>query len=367
MHPLKNTERTKNTERIGAIDALRAFALLGILLVHTVENFGFFEESLSTGPVDRFLSMVISNIFHNRSNAIFSLLFGCSFWFLLRNPRYPSIKFAWRCILLAAIGVVAKLFYTYDILLWYGLCGVLLIAFRRCPARVLAAVAVGLLLLSPVLSYFHPARLLHSTPFEPRYITGHTLGEITDYPLSEAVKESLLAALDNLSLRTLGLMVLGYWAGCKGYILRWREIITGRLTLVATIATGVLFAISHVVRGDGSSLLFLISSDWLFTAQALFMTILFLWLCRKGGRWVEPLACYGRLGLTNYFFQSVIGVTLTCVWLLPSGYTLTMQCVIMTAFFLLQMAFSIFWCRTHRYGPLEYLWRKATSLIPNRK
>ncbi|MDE6317823.1 MAG: DUF418 domain-containing protein [Muribaculaceae bacterium] len=358
-HPVK-------TDRIVAIDALRAFALLGILLIHTVENFDFFEESLTVGPVDNLLNMVIGNLFHNRSNAIFALLFGCSFWFLLRNPLYPSCKFVWRCVLLVGIGVIAKVFYTYDILMWYGLCGVMLVSVRRCPPRALLAIALILLMLSPFVAALHPGKLIFPQEMPARYISGYTMREVLDYPLIDSVKTSLVSVLDNLSLRTLGLMVLGYWFGQKGYIMRWKEIVTTRLMLTACLITILMFAFVLVIRDDGTSRLFLVSAEWLFSVQALFMAILFLWLCRKTARWQKPLACYGRLGLTNYFFQGIVGVTLTCMWFIPYGMHLTLQIAVMLAFFGMQMLFSIFWCRTHRNGPLEYLWRKATSIIPNR-
>ena len=354
------------TDRISAIDALRGFALLGILLIHTVETFAFFEDSLIEGPVDNALKMLLGNLFHNRSNAIFALLFGCSFWFLLRNPLYPSVKFVWRCVLLAAIGVVAKLFYTYDILFWYGLCGMLLVAVRRCPPRVLLVLSAALLIASPFVAALHISDWLFPETLPDRYVSGYSLRQILDYPLIYSVEESLKAVLNNLSLRTLGLMVLGYWIGCKGYITNWKAVVTTRLVVPACIITVLMFAFVLAIRGDGSTRLYRVCEEWLFTIQALSMAILFMWLCRKEARWQQPLACYGRLGLTNYFFQGWVGVTLSCVWFIPCGLHLTQQLAVMFAFYLLQMAFSILWCRTHRYGPLEYLWRKATSLIPNR-
>lgn len=100
------------TDRICGIDALRAFALFGILMVHTWQRFAFEEMEIEPG-VDFVVEMIIRNLFISKSNTIFSLLFGCSFWFMLRNPAYSSLRFVWRCVLLAAIGLISKLFYTY--------------------------------------------------------------------------------------------------------------------------------------------------------------------------------------------------------------------------------------------------------------
>lgn len=146
---------------------------------------------------------------------------------------------------------------------------------------------------------------------------------------------------------------------------RWREAVTARVVLMLAVATAILFATVFAVRGDGTSMLFRLLVFPLFLVQALFMSALVVYLCRNGGRLVTILACYGRLGLTNYFFQGVVGVTLFCVWFAPHRMPLAVTVAVMSCFYMVQMACVVVPQSSLR--PLEYLWRKATGIFPSRK
>lgn len=354
------------SDRIDGIDVLRAFALLGILLVHAVEGFGFMDSSLFECPADDVIVKIVNNLFHNRSNSIFSLLFGCSFWFLLRNPGYSSVKFVWRCFLLAVIGLVAKLFFTFDILLWYGMWGAVLALFRRFPANWLFVISMILILSSAYVETLHIGDIFHADRCPDRYVDGYTAAQIIDYPLSWSVRVCLESEFRVFSLRTLSLMMFGYWLGCKGYLMRWREIVDLKLVLIFGVAALLIPVGVYAVRGDGSSMLFRVGSDVQFMVQALFLSIAVMYVCRNAGSWIRPFACYGRLGLTNYFFQGVVGVILFSEWFVPYNVNLTLNVAVLLVFYALQVAFSVIWCRSHRYGPLEYLWRRATNIIPTK-
>ena len=76
---------------------------------------------------------------------------------------------------------------------------------------------------------------------------------------------------------------------------------------------------------------------------------------------LAPLAPAGRMALSNYLAQSLIGT------LFFYGYGLghwgtgrAWQLLFVLAVFALQMAFSQWWLARFRYGPLEWLWRWAT-------
>ena len=110
--------------RIESVDALRSVVLFGILLVHVNGGFGFAFDASSFTMCDNILRSAIYFLLSNRCAPIFSMLFGVSFYLILRNPFYSSSKFIWRCLLLIGIGLFNKLFYTYDALMWYGLWGI---------------------------------------------------------------------------------------------------------------------------------------------------------------------------------------------------------------------------------------------------
>lgn len=132
------------TGRINSIDALRGATLLGILLVHVNGGFGYQFDTASFSLYEKGLRGVIYILLSNRCAPIFSMLFGVSFYLILRNPSYNSSKFLWRCILLICIGLFNKLFYTYDALMWYGLWGIMLLPMRNTPQKYFSYICGGI-------------------------------------------------------------------------------------------------------------------------------------------------------------------------------------------------------------------------------
>ena len=106
--------------------------------------------------------------------------------------------------------------------------------------------------------------------------------------------------------------------------------------------------------------------------------ILWLWRSGRAHRLLRAFAPAGRMALTNYIAQ-----TLIAQWLLFPGFGLGLHAQLSIAelwgFALLtvtaQLAFSRWWLRRFRFGPLEWLWRWGTylrrpgfaaQLLPNR-
>ena len=141
--------------RITSIDALRGIVLLGILIVHTAGLFGFASNSYPFfTEMDLYLQRCINLLLSGRCNIVFSILFGVSFYLILKNPQFSSKKFAWRCFLLIICGMIIKIFYTYDALMWYGIMGIILIIFRYQNPRILIVSFILFYLLSILLMKF---------------------------------------------------------------------------------------------------------------------------------------------------------------------------------------------------------------------
>ena len=78
--------------------------------------------------------------------------------------------------------------------------------------------------------------------------------------------------------------------------------------------------------------------------------------------WMIKIAPYGKMSLTNYVTQSIIGS------FLYFGYGLglhakcgtTMSICIGIAFLILQVSFAHWWMARHKRGPLESIWHKLT-------
>ena len=81
------------------------------------------------------------------------------------------------------------------------------------------------------------------------------------------------------------------------------------------------------------------------------------------------LCFYGKMSLTNYIAQSVIGA---CIYF-PFGLYLAPYCgyavslLIGVCTFLLQVRFCKWWLGRHRQGPLERIWHKWTWMGADKK
>ena len=75
-------------------------------------------------------------------------------------------------------------------------------------------------------------------------------------------------------------------------------------------------------------------------------------------------APYGRMALTNYVMQSVIGTFLYFGWGLGYiGHFGALICFLMgIGLIIIQTLLSKYWLKSFRYGPLEWLWRCGTYL-----
>lgn len=74
---------------------------------------------------------------------------------------------------------------------------------------------------------------------------------------------------------------------------------------------------------------------------------------------------YGRMSLTNYIVQSIIGVAIfyNCGLGLYEYTGATLSLLIGVAIFTLQLLYTRWWLAHHKQGPLEFLWKKGTWLF----
>lgn len=132
------------TERIKTIDLVRGFATLGILLMN-IPGFGIDWSELQkivTGPhtgKDYYTAAAIFTFFDGTMRGLFSMLFGAGMVLFMTNkkevPGRPPVAYYYysRLLWLVLFGLFNAyiLLWTGDILFFYGLCGMLLFAFRK--------------------------------------------------------------------------------------------------------------------------------------------------------------------------------------------------------------------------------------------
>ena len=143
------------TDRITVIDALRGFALLGIIVNHCSQSFlaGPNPPSNPTfnifSPTDAVLGDILGYLTFGKFFTIFSFLFGLSFAIQMVSAAKDGRSFAgrmlWRILILFVIGFIHSMFYSGDILRIYAILGIPLLLMRNLNNRVI--LIVGILLI----------------------------------------------------------------------------------------------------------------------------------------------------------------------------------------------------------------------------
>lgn len=345
-------------ERITSIDALRAVTLFGIIIVHACGGFGL-KTNLCNSSLDGLIYWLDKLLLVGKCNEIFAALFGVSFYLILRNPNNSSAKFVWRCFLLALIGLFNKLFYTQDVLMWYGLCGMTLVLFRSIKPKYLITISICML----IAHFFLVAPLqigtrLFGEAHPDRYGVSKSFFEVITYPY--AVVDRLRLQLNWGLFYTPGMFLFGYWIAKIGFIEHSKE----RLSKCLLLMIWGIFIISvfaDYMCQEFNLYIYVISS---FSGSAAYASaVLYAYYhCEWCNRILRKLEPYGRLGLTNYSMGGIIGVI--CINEFGLGlwkYGLTTIVLFFIGFYILQAVFSYYWLRYFTYGPFEYVWRVATE------
>jgi uncharacterized protein len=145
-------------ERIGALDALRGFALLGILLMNIVAmglNAAAYDNPTVTGGssgANLWVWTVMHVLAEGKMRCLFSLVFGASVILLttrLESRADAADIYYRRTLWLLLFGIVhAYLLWEGDILYPYALCGLVLYPFRKLRAKTLIIIGSILLVLN---------------------------------------------------------------------------------------------------------------------------------------------------------------------------------------------------------------------------
>ncbi|MES2676145.1 MAG: DUF418 domain-containing protein, partial [Pseudomonadota bacterium] len=83
---------------------------------------------------------------------------------------------------------------------------------------------------------------------------------------------------------------------------------------------------------------------------------------------LSPLANVGKMALTSYLMQTLFGLLLFFSFGLGlfTKTTPAINALISIGIFGLQIIFSHWWLKRFHYGPIEWLWRSATFLKPQK-
>ena len=389
-------------DRIHVVDALRGFSLAGIVLVHMVENYiggpppAEGMEAANQGILDAIVNGFVFIFIRGKFFALFSFLFGLSFFIQMDKATQKGQAFAgrflWRLVLLFAIGYLHHLFYRGDILTVYAMLGILLIPFYKINIKWLSIVTILIFLGTfryLVFGTFGSESLfsdMDMNPQSPSVVNYFNLiknGSLLEVFQSNAT-EGHLMKLDfqlgtfSRGYLTFGFFLLGLIAGKTKFFLHIAE--HRKKMIKGLIWCAILFVVTFVLMsfmfiqasGGGQAMTF---DNWLYmialtcmdlwnivTTLLLIFAFLLIYLKVKGEKLLLKFAPYGKMALTNYVAQSVVGTFILYGWgmgylgELRNIYTFLIGLLIVA----LQMGWSTWWLRRFKYGPLEWLWRSLT-------
>jgi uncharacterized protein len=149
---------TRKADRYVVMDALRGFALLGVMTVNLLEFGGedvlITAEQLAALPsaaLDERLQFWIKLFVYDKANTLFAFLFGLGFWVQMerlqaRGAPFRSIYLRRAAILLILGWIHLLCFFGWDILHIYGIAAFILFFSRKLPDRALLWIGLTLLL-----------------------------------------------------------------------------------------------------------------------------------------------------------------------------------------------------------------------------
>lgn len=392
-------------QRITSIDVLRGFALLGILLMnmssYAMPGIAYFNPTAYGGDeVWNRLVFSLSHIFADQKMmALFSMLFGASVMLVTGKMEAKGQRpFAFhyrRNFWLLIFGLTHAIFiWEGDVLTIYALSAFGLYWLRKLPPQ--WQLALGLVIfylpsllnlgISAVLPTLGPADVTYLESYwqpdgtviadEIALFQGSYAGQVaqrwgvdtavTPYTTGQGLLE--LSLLVEFFARALGMMLIGMalyqWGVLTGqrseaFYQRMAQIGFGVGLPVALISLyqytahgwGALYALfngripNHIatpfIAGGYIAFIMLWSKSDLFT------------------RLRDRLAAVGRMALTNYIGQSLIGTFIFYGWGLGlfGTFSRVQQFLLILLIWALQIDFSGWWLRRFQYGPLEWVWR----------
>ena len=387
--------------RIEVVDALRGFAVMAILLVHSLEHFIFpvypdpanlpgWLNALDQGVFD-----VTFALFAGKSYAIFALLFGFTFYIQFTNQQLKGrdfgYRFLWRLFLLVGFATInAAFFPAGDVLLLFSIVGIFLFIIRKWSNKAVLITAV-VLLVQPVEWFHYIANLINPSYTLPDLGVGAMYNEVAEYTkegnlmkfilgnITLGQKASLLWAIGaGRFLQTAGLFMLGTLIGRKHFFVPSDHSL--RFWVKSLIISAVLFSPLYVLKvqvfDNGSSEIIkqtigVVFDMWqkLAFTFVLVSSFVLLYQAEPFKKATSNLRFYGKMSLTNYITQSIIGALIYFpigLYLAPyCGYTVSL--LIGFVVFIAQVAFCKWWLKSHKQGPLESLWHKLTWINSDKK
>ena len=384
-----NLSPVKTTNRIEILDIWRGFAVFGIFMVNIeIMNSVFMNQDLyyeeMIGPLDSIIIRISQLFFYNKFFPIFSFLFGLGIAMQLEKLKLKkkSRSFIFkRMLILFVIGILhITLIWGGDVIHLYAISGILISILYKLHSRCLLLLACYFLLFP---FYDIIAEYIFSwINFSPENILkAYNYDSITEIlrngSYTEALKFRILEYFSNVQVlfvflapMAFAMMLLGASFVRSGKLLKIKDFIlkSKKPFIWLAIITNVyriifLFILPNfdIYRDDFFGPIWLklmMICDTLFGLFYMWF-IAWLWFTGKLIKALKPLASVGKMALSNYILQSLIGVIIFN----GIGFSMYQKLNLVQCFFtaigvfIFQLILSEIWLQHFKFGPLEWCWR----------
>lgn len=376
---------TTLTNRIEALDLLRGFALLGILIANMllfhspsfyIDPYQYFTE---TGDLVAFkwITILVQGSFY----PIFAFLFGYGLNMqyekaIARNQPFAKMM-SKRLLILLAFGLIHALFiWSGDVLFSYATLGFILLLFIRIPAKWLTTIAVILYTIPGILLYLLMKLMSNLEDSFSEDLTNQpqiekalevfgngSFAEIFSFRAVEWLVFGLSSTFLGLFI-VLPIILFGA-AMSKVKVIERAHALKGKLMIVGVIGLIIglwIKALPFIQSPSYENFQLQATFGGVFLAVGYASIFLVLTTSEKFRSFFSPLGKAGRMSLTTYIMQSVIAT------LIFYGYgfglygqvSLWTGTVIAFGIFVLQVIFAEIWLAKFKMGPIEKLWRIGT-------
>ncbi len=376
------------SKRTAIIDILRGWALFGV----AVGNYSGFQH---IGIPNKAKNSILSEVLYNfnqfflagKSWTLLTVLFGYGFAILINNVkskgRNPFLFFSWRMVLLFVFAFINSLFWFGDILRDYALLGLILLFFSRSSAKTLGYISAILILAVPFIMVYvkgfntEKISILTNPEYLKLYHSGNWL-DFFKFNLSASFYEQIIVPGYAITAHIVMLtcMLFGVLLQKIDFFIRLNEMKKIlKYVLIFSIPFLVLLGICFyfAVNNKVEFIKFFHPYFWfiLSTMIPIATGICLLYINGKLKIIFTYFSACGKMTLTNYIFQNILGAFIFSGIGLGIGNTMPywFYFLLAVSVFIIQLFISKWWLSKYNYGPIEWVWRSASyrELFPFKK
>ena len=379
--------------RVEFVDTLRGFALIGVFGANLLIFSGFTymadaqRAMLPTAGADKIVYLLELIFVENKFMGLFSFLFGLSFWLFLDRANARGVAgialFYRRLGWLFVIGAIhGWLFWCFDILRFYALWGLLLPIFLRVSNKALLSFGLFFGVLAPALISGLRSVFAGPAPTDPT-IDAIALQTFSSGGYADFLRVNwrydwyLTNSVGQIAYQVaiLGRLLLGLYAAralvfidLKAHNMLFRSL----LVVGMIVGVGGNIFIAGKYLDSTSTVGFLLpfvrrliaELGYLGLTLAYASGLALLFQTHRWGRYLLLLVPVGRMALTCYLLQTLLGLFLFYGFM-PGPHLMgkvgpTWLVLVWASGYAIQVWLASAWLRHFRFGPAEWLWRSLT-------